>query len=459
MVYCRFYLTTLGTEFNLLSRPRAVRPTGHIEYKMRLDHDHGDVSGKTHQFQERAHAAQAGEPRSVQHRYIHIGKDGKDCAYFSLDHHPLLLVWRLYWYGKPLGFRGPGLHRLLVSFKRLFNISKELFYYRRHPPSFRDLLILPVYGHVGLQVQHGYKVFDLRRQMVSKYFTPDFELARVRREISSVRRVGAHDFAPTVHRWNVKERWYEEDYINTYCTPRPDWTTFLRTFHESLPPLVARIIAAFPLQEVRTLVHAEELSRQIQDTLHLDEHLDAVKLNQIRSFIKDTMDCLRLADERLVYLGWSHGDYKSKHVHPRTHGNILIDWEWAGYRSVLYDLYDAFFKSYRRFRLHPIRGCELPAVSVVVAQAICQLQLYLERSVSADGIPLMISLDTTQVYRRFYYIERICILLGREEITDRRLDRVLQYITAFTSYEAHLLDDTSCHIGHVGNQSPSDHKR
>lgn len=217
------------------------------------------------------------------------------------------------------------------------------------------------------------KVVDLRRQVVSKHFTPDIDLARVRREISSVRRVSAHAFAPRVHRWNVKERWYEEDYITSYPMPEPEWTTFPRTFHESLSPLVASIIVVFPLQEVRSLVYAEELNRLVQGILHPDERLDAAQLTQIRNFVDEMMERLCLEDERLIYFGWSHGDFEPKHVHTMGHGTMLIDWEWAGYRSTLYDLYDVFFKSFRRFRLRLGRGYETSGMAVVIEQAICQL--------------------------------------------------------------------------------------
>jgi len=72
--------------------------------------------------------------------------------------------------------------------------------------------------------------------------------------------------------------------------------------------------------------------------------------------------------------------------------------------------------------------------------------LYLERYVSADCISLTASLDATQVYRCFYYIEKICFFLRREGTMDKRLNRILKYVNAFTCYEAHLLDSASDHI-------------
>ena len=388
----------------------------------------------------------------TQYRYLHIGKYGKHYQYFNLDHHPLLLVWRLYWYGKSLGFRRRGVRRTLGDFKRLLSISKTLFYFRRQMSPSCDLLVLPVCGHVCLQVQHGYKVFDLRQQVIIKLFTPDIDLAFVEHEISSVRRVGVHSFAPTVSRWNEKERWYEEDYVNGYPVPEPEWTTFLHTFHESVPPIVARILAAFPLQEVRTSVYAAELNQRIQDILHSIEYLDAAKLTQIRSFVHEMIDCLRL-EELSIYLGWSHGDFTQRHVLTTERGTMLIDWEWAAYRNALYDLYDALFKPYRRLRVRSANSYAAAGMTVVIEQAISQLRLRGDHYTSADRVSLIASLETIHVYRWIYYVEKLYLLLGRE-LTNRRMDIILQFVSAFTHYEAHLQDSASRPIEHVGGRVP-----
>ena len=123
-----------------------------------------------------------------QNRYVRVGSHGTKSQYFSLQQHPLLLAWWLYWYGKPLGFRGQGLRRMLGDCKRLFCATIMLLYYRYlFPPTADKVLALPISGHLCLKVHSGYKIFDLRHSVVIKVFSPTADSAKVQREIVWVR--------------------------------------------------------------------------------------------------------------------------------------------------------------------------------------------------------------------------------------------------------------------------------
>ncbi|MEE9186937.1 MAG: hypothetical protein V3U10_02770, partial [Bacteroidota bacterium] len=157
-------------------------------------------------------------------RYLRIGNHGKKNSYLCLEQNPLVLFWLLYWYGKPFVFRGKGVRKTLYGLRRLFYFIRKIVYYQLRSPDTDFILELPVFGHLCLQVHNGYKVFDLRRSVVVKLFSGDVELETVRREINQVRRVGLHDFAPSVRCWNVEERLYEEEYVNGDYPDRSTWT-------------------------------------------------------------------------------------------------------------------------------------------------------------------------------------------------------------------------------------------
>ena len=375
----------------------------------------------------------------AEHRYVRCGRYSRaKSEYLSLEMSPFILLYRLYWYGKPLGIRGRGIRRKLGDCRRLIHMMRILFYYRRHAPGPNDLLVLPVPGDLCRQVQKGYKVFDFRRKVVIKVFKPSIDPASVRREIANVRRVGAHCFAPTVHSWDVEARWYEEDYVDAYRVARPSLAVFLDTFHVSVPPLLVPVLLAFPPEVRRSIEYVEELIRLNLSKLGEPtvQDLDTVKVTKIKRFFDQTMDRLRLEGDRPIYLGWSHGDFSTHHVLMANHGSgpVLIDWERSGYRSVMYDLYDAFFKRLRQV------GRADPEMVVTMKKAISQFRSHLVLHTSADCHALIASLDTAELYRCIYSIEKVCKSIGRN-MTDRKLERIMTYLNVYTCYEQRLLED------------------
>ena len=120
---------------------------------------------------------------------------------------------------------------------------------------------------------------------------------------------------------------------------------------------------------------------------------------------------------------------------------MIIDWEMAGHRSALFDLYDAFFQ-----RLWG--GGAAPGMAAEVQKAISQLQARLALEVTADNSSLIASLDATEVYRWIYYIECICLFVEEsKKMTQKSLDKILLMINAFNHYEERLLDGGSHRIG------------
>ncbi len=379
-----------------------------------------------------------------QYRYVRVGRHGTKPRFLSIQQNCLFLPWFLFWYGKPFGFRGQGFRRALGGCKSIGRVALTLFYYRLWSPNADSVIELPVFGQLCLKVQNGYKVFDLRRQVVVKVFSQEINPAIVRYEIEQVRRVGTHRFAPSVRRWNIEEGWYEEDYLNGYRLVRPNGTTFMHMLQESLIPLFARMILATPPQEVRVLEYAQGLGELIRgDQSERWEHrrLDGAKVATIRSFVEAISDRLRLSGDRLIALVCTHGDFAARHVITTENGPMIVDWETGRYRSALFDLYDFFFKQLRR-------GRPVPDMAVAMEQAISQLQECLALHASASSSSLLPSLHATEVYRWSYYIERVCSSLrGRSKpMTDSELDRIRQRVDAYKVYEAQLLSRANHHL-------------
>ncbi len=146
---------------------------------------------------------------------------------------------------------------------------------------------------------------------------------------------------------------------------------------------------------------------------------------------------LRLEGDCPISLVYSHGDFSPRHVLTTEHGSLMIDWEMAGHRSALFDLFNVFF---RRLWL----GYASPGMAVAMQEAIAQVQSYVALSMSAGNSSELSLVDEADVYRRIYYIERVCKVVERQKMTDAVLDKsILRLIDTFSQYEGRSLDSTS----------------
>lgn len=316
--------------------------------------------------------------------------------------------------------------------RRVLGLAKTLVQHQRYLSSDgSSVLELPVYGNLCLQVHNGHKVFDLRRNVVVKVFSHEIDLATVRSEIERVRSVGRYDFAPSVRRWNVEERWYEEDYVNGYHAKYWNWTIFLRTFQQWLTPLIERMILVFPPQVVNAVEYSCERRNILvgEGSKLSDGRLDADKVGIIRAFVDSMIERLRMAGNRQIHLVFSHGDFSPSPVLITNHGAVIIDWETVGHRSVLFDLYNAFLQQL-------YLGHAVPDIVVEMNGAISSLQSHLALRAPGIASELLPLLPSADIYRWLYYIERVCrIVEAHIKITDGLLDTILRWIGAFNRYE------------------------
>ena len=378
----------------------------------------------------------------IRHRYVRVGSRFGRKQYLYLHQNPLFLAWRLYWYGKPFGFRGRSLKQTFAGLKRVFRLVVKLCYVQLRSPTTDDLLDLPVKGQFCLQASKGYKVFNFPRRKVAKVFSSDIDLASVRRQIDQARWIGTHPFAPTVRGWNIEQRWYEEDYVNGYPGTRPNWAIFLREFRASVAPLLARMIVASSPQEISALEYVERRSavaRGGQSKL-ATARLDRTKVNRVSNFVEATIGRLRLAGDRPISLVCSHGDFSPGHALMTSKKAVIIDWEILGQRSALYDLHDYFFE-------RSWLGHAAPGMAMEMQKAISQVESCLNANNSSRCSSLTALLSNAEVYRLVYYVERISKVVERKKITDAVLDKfILRLIDAYDRYEESLLGEAGWNL-------------
>ena len=121
-------------------------------------------------------------------------------------------------------------------------------------------LKLPFYGQICVPVHQGIKVFDIRRGVVVKVFNSDVTNAAINNEIEGLKRVSKIDFAPSLKRWNVKERWFEENFyygsLDSSYKPM-DSETVKTKFCQELVPYIQTIMFLEPPKSKNVLEHIE----------------------------------------------------------------------------------------------------------------------------------------------------------------------------------------------------------
>ena len=343
-------------------------------------------------------------------------------AYYCLQQNPLVLAWLLYVKNQALCLGSLGQDR-----RKAAGVVRSFVGYWLGPRDVGSTLELPVFGNLCLPVHRGYRVFDLGRRAAVKVFGPEVDQALIAREIASVRRASALEFAPTVRRWSIEEGWYEEDLAIGHLgtrTPGSESLSVIDRYRRDVEPCILGLI----MLQTPTRVNLGEYLEEIIDEMLIGglvrRVLDAEVADSIEQFIQSSVSRLRPFGDQQVDLVFSHGDFSLVNVLKTERGTVVVDWESAGQRSALFDLLNYFLTEvyYERASV---------GLSSEVDEAISSLQSCLASRGPGIGDRLH---RLAQTYRRLYYLERVRVLLEREP-TKNQADVILRSIDVFERYE------------------------
>jgi hypothetical protein len=331
-----------------------------------------------------------------------------------------MMGWLLYVNGKPIGFRQGGLIGTLKSLRRILAFVKKHFECK-YLLNNVSVLELPFFGNLCMEVGRGFKVFDLHRGIVTKIFKTDIDEASVASEISSVREIGRYNFAPSVHNWDVKKRYYQEDYVNGHRLTSTDTTVILDTYYKFVASLIENMILSRIPQKTNLSAYLNKTADIFSHRL-AEADLNARKVSKIKNFIHSARKKLTANGNSNIYLGLSHGDFGHNHIICTNQGTKIIDWEYYGNRSVLFDFFNCFFvQLFLKRTIHSMDG--------EINKALLFLFESLETKIpqlANDLVPL------AEIYRWVYYIERVCSTL---ELRGLRAGAMERWIEVFEHYE------------------------
>lgn len=322
--------------------------------------------------------------------------------------------------GKPLGFRQKGIIGTLKGIRRIVAYVKTHFKYK-HILNNVPVLELPFFGNLCMEVGRGHKIFDFQRGIVTKIFKKEVDLDSVKSEISKVREIGRYNFAPSVLRWDFKKRWYQEDYINGYRLTSSESTVVLTTYYKFVASLIENMILSRTPQQINLSAYLNRTADIFSNRLAKAD-LNDRKVSRIKDFIYLAKEKLNVTGNSSIYLGLSHGDFGHNHVISTKQGTRIIDWEYIGKRSILFDFFNCFFV--QLFMKRSIHG-----MGEHINKALLFLNESLETKMpqlSNDLIPL------EEIYRWVFYIERVSSVL---ELQDFRVEAMERWIEVFEQYE------------------------
>lgn len=382
------------------------------------------------------------------YQYIKFMEHGR---YFCLQQNPFMVLWLLFFKKNSIrptnriGLKkcsAPWIKRKIREYISYFhgNVFTLISFvkYKFGIQKNGSLVELPFYGQTCVLVNKGYKIFNFRSGVAIKVYRNNVDIPTITKEVECLKNGALFDFAPSISRINIKERWCEEEYISgskDHSNNPRDSKTLLKKFYKDIVPcLESLILRQFPIKK-KTIDYIHEIKNTLVSGNLLRKELGVNNIDKILSFFHLMDERVHSEDSSLIFLVLTHGDFCPANMLNTRHGLKVIDWESATFRSALFDFYSYFF-----FRtLHQ----KLPVDKL--SQEIETALPYLIARLDTIAFAISMNLKSFEnIYRWFFYIERIFMLVVRERYDTKLdiMDTILSYIEVFNSYEEIYAENT-----------------
>jgi hypothetical protein len=379
---------------------------------------------------------------SVGFQYVKIQSENR--RFFCLQQNILVLAWMLFFIKDsltpivrfdPKTSRGRLFVKQLQSYlgfvKKNVRCLSHFMGYKFQVLSRQEIVELPCYGQICVPIHQGYKIFDFHRGVAIKVFDHHVNPSAIRDEIDILKVVSRIEFASSIKKWSIEERWYEEEYVNGSLDSsyKPlDSEALLEKFsNEILQHLINLMLFQEPISQ-NSVEHALDISRGLQSKILSKSGSTGADYQKITLCIEDIVRRLQAEGNFQIFWVFAHGDFVPANMLNTQHGMKIIDWEGAGYRSALFDFYSYFF--YRP-------ACRDVSVGVVVSEIQKALPMVISE-LTAKSPEVSNSLKALEkTYRWIFYLEMISRLVDRE-MTDENLNvmhYIQEYMKAFNLYE------------------------
>jgi hypothetical protein len=291
----------------------------------------------------------------------------------------------------------------------------------------QKVIELPAFGHIGIAVHRGCKVFDFQQHHVTKIFEPGTDPESANLEIRASKHSSAIAAAPKFIAEDPGHAWYREEYIcGVHATDAEARKGVdVHTYYPAIQDCLLDLVACKAPKHVDTLAHIDEYS----DTSFRDRWIaaghDVSQVNDIATYIENLGNWLRNqpGPDRLQ-LVLTHGDFSLVNAIATDEGLRFIDWEGVTYGGLYTDIIHFLFAERYYKRIGESFVYELSEFVTRYRKA--ALERFPELREAAD-------LDLTFA-RRLYYLERLGLMVKRS-VSSHHCNVVSRSISTFHDYD------------------------
>lgn len=355
--------------------------------------------------------------------YSYIPVAGK---YFCTQSSFASLVWTLLIKTKRLHLNSLGIRRRQVA-----AILKSILRYRYWSmPDTADTLLLPAFGQLCIRVHRGYKVINFTRMTATKVFDPDIAAPAASCEINTIRDTESLNFAPELIEVDPQNHWYTEAFIpgeRSLITERSDPVS---VYNDKIADHLHQIISSKAVLTRGLVGYVRDIRASTLKQL-IRSQLNGELAARIHGFIQSNAVRLKRAEDIVIYLSFTHGDFSFVNFLYKDNDIAVIDWESAKRRSILQDFYNYFLTELYYQRTQSNLLSEIDDAISMLSQRLMPIDSELSTNV----------VKFRNIYRWIYYLERIHTLLEREHSSG--LENVIE--KSMDVFEKHELGASSYH--------------
>ncbi len=276
-----------------------------------------------------------------------------------------------------------------------------------------QVISLPVSAVLGMQVHHGYKMFDFAKNEVTKVFSAGYATAKAHAEIRAAVQASAIAAAPRFVEAEPNSRWFTEEYIRgTHATKlvATDSSDYQK-YYQDAEKCLLELQSSMPVISRSVGEHLKYLV----DTPFRDRWLDAGAPSAEIDAIADYQQLLKSwiagnADADQLQLVATHGDFSLVNAIATRDGLRFIDWESVTPGCMFTDIYNFLLVERYYARTSAKFSDEVREILRRFRTATID-----SRSDLADAAGL-----SERLARRLYYLERLRFLLERDVTTNLR---------------------------------------
>lgn len=309
------------------------------------------------------------------------------------------------------------LESLGLSRATIIRLMKSVALSRVRPLSPDQCVTLTQFGHLGMQVHRGIKLFDFKRSEVTKVFDNGVSREEADAEIASSKAASGIRAAPRFLMADSDAAWFKEEYVcGTHATDlvEPGSSDYLQ-YYPAIEACLLELAGSSPVASVPAKKYIRELGSGPYADRWRDAGIEVGDLASIKDYVEALQNwLLGNVKQRKLRLVTAHGDFSLVNTLLAEGELRIIDWDGIQPRSAMGDMFNFALAEHYYERTS----------KDFVAEAVMLFDRYRDAFVNRHSdLEDAVSMGN-EVALRLYYLERIRLMLDRDVTPN--INRVVQ---------------------------------